>query len=83
MQQDKTQQGSGSAENTGLERTSQQQPLTHLDQDARQDIAQQAGVSQEDIADLDDLGQTSGRDDYAGGDNDGMSDTSSGEATDR
>ena len=83
MEQDKTQQGSGSAENTGRERVSQQHPLTHLDQGERQDIARQADVSQEDIADLDDLGQTSGRDDYAGGDNDGMSDASTGEPTDR
>ncbi|MCW3074497.1 MAG: hypothetical protein JWP69_1566 [Flaviaesturariibacter sp.] len=83
MQQDKSQEGTGSAENTGRERTSQQNPLTHLDQNQRQDIAQQAGLKENDIADLDDLGQTSGRDDYAGGDNDAMSGSSTGERTDR
>lgn len=77
------QQGSGSAENRDGNRQDQQNKTINVNQSERDDIAQQAGIRQEEVADIGQLGGTSGREDYSGGNNDGMSDQSSGEATDR
>ncbi len=77
------QEGSGSAENTGQGRAAQNAPLTNLSNAEKQDIAGQIGEDENSVASLQDLGQLSGRDDAAGGTNDGMEDSSTGEDTDR
>ena len=90
MQQDqnkenlqKGQQGSGSAENTGRSREDQKNQSINLSETERQDIASQTGISTKDIGQLKDLGAYSGREDYSGGDRDGMRDENSDERTDR
>lgn len=76
-------QTSGSAEQTGRSREEQKNQLFNLDEDTKNKIAQDTGIDKKDITDLQSLGAASGRDDYAGGSGDGMSDVSTGEATDR
>jgi hypothetical protein len=79
-----SQQGTGSAENVGQERSEQQQQLnSHLTDEQRQDISGQLGNDSGRLADLSELGQLSGRDDNSGGSNDRMEDQSTGERTDR
>ena len=77
------QEGSGSAENRDQGREAQNAPLTNLSQEEKQDIAHQIGEDEGSVASVKDLGQLSGRDDAAGGINDGMEDSSTGESTDR
>jgi len=77
------QQGSGSAENRGDSREEQKAQNTHLDKESKKDIAEQAGLGRERISDLGELGGLSGRDDYAGGERDGVSDQNTNEETDR
>ena len=76
-------QTSGSAEQTGRSREEQKNRNFNLDEDTKDKIAQDTGIDKKDIADLQSLGAGSGRDDYAGGSGDGMSNVSTGEATDR
>jgi len=78
-----SQEGSGSAENLGQNRNEQQAKNTQLNQHDKQDVANQLGNDKERVADLNDLGMRSGRDDAAGGSGDRMENTSTGEATDR
>lgn len=78
-----SQEGSGSAENRGQERKQQQAKNTTLNQQERKDIGSQLGADKSRVADLDDLGARSGRDDAAGGSGDRMEDQSTGSATDR
>jgi hypothetical protein len=75
--------GSGSAENKGEERQSQKAPLTTLTEEQRNDIAHQTGLKPGDIADVQQTGALSGRDDASGGSGDEMTTTSSDEKTDR
>ena len=75
-------QGSGSAEQTGKSRDEQKNRNINLDDEAKHKIADDIGVDAKDIADLHDLHADSGRDDYAGGSGDGMSDVSTNEPTD-
>ena len=77
------QEGSGSAENKGQSRTAQQAGNTKLNQQQRQDIGNQLGNDKGRLADLDDLGARSGRDDASGGSGDHMENQNTGEATDR
>lgn len=77
-----TTEGSGSAEQTGRSRDEQKNRNFDLDDKAKNDIASDIGVDAKDVADLHDLHADSGRDDYAGGSNDGMSDVSTNEPTD-
>jgi hypothetical protein len=79
----KAQQGSGSAENRGDSRESQKAQYTQTDKDERKDLAEQAGLGRKRMSDLDELGALSGRDDYAGGSGDDMSNQSTNEETDR
>jgi len=76
-------QGSGSAENIGESREAQKNRDFDLTDKEKQDIANQIDVNKEDVADPEDLGAGSGRDDYAGGFGDGMSSQSTNQATDR
>jgi len=75
-------QGSGSAENKGESREAQKNRDFDLDNQQKQDIANQIGVDKSEIADLQDLGEGSGRDDLAGGFGDGMINQSTDEPTD-
>jgi hypothetical protein len=77
------QEGSGSAENRGQERNQQQAKNTKLSQEERQNVGSQLGADKNRVADLDDLGLLSGRDDASGGSGDRMEDQSTGESTDR
>ena len=77
----KPQEGSGSAENKGGNRSEQQQPLQALSDQQKQDIENEIGTGA--VVGLHDLGQASGRDDASGGSGDRMEDTSTGEPTDR
>ena len=78
-----SQEGSGSAENRGENRSEQQAKNTKLSERERQEVANQLGNDKNRVADLDELGQLSGRDDSAGGAGDRMEDQSTGQATDR
>lgn len=77
------QQGSGSAENTGRDRSEQKSRGMNVSGGEKQNVAQGTGVGKKDIADLSDLGAASGRDDYAGGYAEGMGDESTDEKTER
>jgi hypothetical protein len=74
--QPSSQQGTGSAENKGSNRSEQGKK-------EKQNIAGDVNLSSRDIASLNDLGAASGRDDYAGGDNEGMSNESTNERTEQ
>jgi hypothetical protein len=76
-------QGTGSAENKGQDRQQQKNPTTNLTNKDLDDTARQAGLGRDRMADIDDLGGTSGRDDYAGGDSERMTGENSNERTDR
>ncbi len=80
--QPQTTGGSGSAEQIGKNRDEQKNRDFSLSDDQKADIANDINIPKDQIADLKDLGAASGRDDYAGGSNDGMSDVSTDEPTD-
>ncbi|MBD0278898.1 MAG: hypothetical protein ICV51_19700 [Flavisolibacter sp.] len=77
------QQGSGSSENTGRDRTEQRNAHTELNKQERQEIAGEMGQGPNRIADLKDMGALSGRDDAAGGSGDEMENENTGKATER
>lgn len=81
--QQRGQQGSGSAENIGNNREAQKSGKTIISDDERKDIADQTGLQTEDIADLQQTGALSGRDDAAGGSGDDMTTISGNEPTDK
>src|SRR3954452_3124477 len=80
--QPQTTQGSGSAENKGQSRNDQKNRDFNLDEEAKNDIANQIDVDKSNIADLQDLGAGSGRDDASGGFGDGMTNLRTDEPTD-
>ena len=75
-------QGSGSAENIGESRDAQKNRDFGLSNEQKEDIANQIGVNKDEIADPEDLGAGSGRDDNAGGFGDGMRYQNTDEPTD-
>src|SRR4051794_32763964 len=77
------QPGTGSAENTGKDRKEQFNELSELSLEERMAIADQIGVPVRDVSDAAATGAMSGRDDAAGGSNDGMENESTGEETER
>lgn len=77
------QQGSGSAENIGQQRSAQQNTNAILSDEEKQNLAAQLGEGPNAVVGLKDLGALSGRDDTAGGSGDGMESQSTGDATDR
>jgi hypothetical protein len=83
--QDKQQSlhGSGSAENKGQDRSAQKNRSTNISQQDKQKIAAQMGKGPNRIADIEDLGGMSGRDDASGGSGDRMEDQSTDQKTDR
>ena len=78
-----TQQGSGSAENEGGNRGEQENNLSRLNDQDKQKIAAEISEDKSRIADLNDLGSLSGRDDYAGAPGDDMGNENTNEETDR
>lgn len=77
---DGNQPGTGSAENVGRSREDQ---VNKQDNISKKKVADDTGLSQNNIAHLYDLGATSGRDDYSGSNNDGMDAEDTGKPTDR
>ena len=78
-----SQEGSGSAESRGQNRNEQQAKNTKLNSQEKRDVASQLGKGKNRVADLDDLGMRSGRDDASGGSGDRMEDESTGKDTNR
>ncbi|MDQ3277433.1 MAG: hypothetical protein M3Q06_03850 [Bacteroidota bacterium] len=78
-----SQGGSGSAEQTGRDRTEQKQPHTGLESGQRKDIADEIGERSNAISSISELGGESGRDDASGGSGDRMKNESTNESTDR
>ena len=75
--------GSGSSENVGENRNAQKNEKATVGSDERKDIAEQTGLKPEDIGDIQQTGNLSGRDDAAGGSGDRMEETSDNDATDK
>jgi hypothetical protein len=75
--------GTGSAEQTGRDRTDQQSQKTHISPDEKQDIASAIGEDSSRISTIEELGGLSGRDDSSGGTGDHMEQQSSNDPTDR
>lgn len=75
----KTQEGSGSAENVGRDRSEQKNTTATPDNTGMQE----ATGNRQHLVNLHDMGSLSGRDDYAGGSGDRMENESADEATDR
>lgn len=64
------QQGSGGAENKGESREQQKNQTRNISSQQREADARQAGLGRDRMTDIEDIGGLSGRDDYAGGDDD-------------
>lgn len=79
----RAQQGSGSAENMGESRDKQVNRTEDLSKQEKTDIAAKMGKGPNPVEDIEDMGKLSGRDDYAGGFGDGMSQQSTGEPTEK
>ena len=79
----RSQQGSGSAENRGQDRSRQENKTEDLSKQEKTDIAAKMGKGPNPVGDIEDMGGSSGRDDYAGGFGAGMRDESTGESTER
>ena len=82
-EQQRSQQGSGSAENRGESREAQKAQNTVVGTEERKNIADQAGLQPEDIIDVQDTGALSGRDDASGGSGDDMAGAGTGDATEK
>jgi len=67
-----SQQATGSAESIGQKRDAQKNTATDLNEGDKKNIAHRTGLGRDRITDIEDVGGMSGRDDYAGGDNDDM-----------
>jgi hypothetical protein len=65
-----SQQGTGSAENRGNSRNEQKNSTLSVSNDQQHEISRQAGLGRDRMTDIEDLGVSSGREDYAGGDED-------------
>ena len=78
-----SQQGTGSSENRNDIRDAQKNQTAYPDNNQEQDLAHQAGLGRERMSSIEEMGGLSGRDDYAGGDNDGVSDQNTNERTNR
>lgn len=81
--QQKSLHGSGSSENKGQSRAEQKNKSTSISQEDRQRIAGEMGKGPNRIADIEDLGGKSGRDDASGGSGDRMEDQNTDQGTDR
>ncbi|HYE54246.1 MAG TPA: hypothetical protein VD996_05360 [Chitinophagaceae bacterium] len=81
--ENKSQQGTGSAENTGQDRSTQQNNAARLSDQQKQDIAREIGEERDEVADVQDMGTLSGRDDASGGSGDDMEGQDTGRETER
>lgn len=79
----KSQPGTGSAENRGQNRNEQMNRSKDLSQGEKQDMASQIGEKPGRIASQRDMGVLSGRDDSSGGSGERMEGENTGEGTDR
>ena len=79
----KSQPGTGSAENRGQDRNQQVNRSKDLSQSDKQDMASQIGEKPGRIASQRDMGALSGRDDSSGGSGDRMEGEDTGKGTDR
>jgi hypothetical protein len=79
----KSQPGTGSAENMGKDRNEQVNQSKDMSRQDRQNIASEIGEHPSKLANLRDMGTLSGRDDSSGGSGDRMEDENTGERTDR
>ncbi len=79
----KSQQGSGSAENRGSKREEQFNQTAHLGEEEKENMAREAGLGRERLTTLEETGALSGADDNSGGSGDDMSGESTGEETER
>lgn len=77
----KSQQGSGSAENTGKPRSEQVNKNMDISNQDKQDIAHELNDTANHIAGLKDMGSLSGRDDASGGSGDRMEEENTSEGT--
>lgn len=77
----KSQEGSGSAENQGRSRIEQRQPMRDVTEQEKRDIEQEIGTGPGSVAGIGDLGGNAGRDDLSGGSGDGMEDQHTRQAT--
>lgn len=66
------QQGTGSAENKNENRNDQKNKTADVSNTKQNDLARQAGLGRHRMTDIEDLGGMSGRENYAGGDNDDL-----------
>jgi hypothetical protein len=80
---ERSQQGTGSAENRGEERSRQMGGNKDLSNNDGQNLADEIGEDPSRVGSLKDMGALSGRDDAAGGSGDRMEGQSTGEGTDR
>jgi hypothetical protein len=55
--------------------------MTDISREEKKNIGRQTGVGRDNVAGIEDLDGMSGRDDYAGGDSDGMRNESTNEPT--
>jgi len=78
-----SQQGTGSPENKGESRDQQKNQTTNVSNYQQNDFAHQAGLGRDRMTDIEDMGYLSGRDDYAGGDNDDMGNQNTNQPTGR
>jgi hypothetical protein len=63
-----SQQGTGSAENRGINHDEQKNQTTNISGSQHNDIYRQAGLGRDRMTDIEGLGGMSGREDFAGGD---------------
>ena len=68
-----SQQGTGSSENKGERRYQQQNQTTNVSNNQQNDIAHEAGLGRHRMTDIEDLGGMSEIDDYAGSNDDDLS----------
>jgi hypothetical protein len=78
-----SQDSTGRLENKGEGRQQQKSPTTNVSNDQEEVTEREAGLGRYLMADIDDLGGTSRRDDYGGGDNESMTDKNSNGRTDK
>lgn len=78
-----SQQGTGSSENKGESRDQQTNQIRNVSGNQLDDMANKAGLGRDRMTDIEEMGGMSGRDDYAGGDNDNMSNQNTNEPTRR
>lgn len=65
-----SQQGSSSGENKNTDRNEQKNQAVDISDQQQNNFFRQAGLGRERMKDIEDLGGASGRDNYAGGDED-------------